>query len=143
MFGQCLTKSKICPTKQKTHQTICQTGKTRDKMKCRTRLCFYPTINGRCPTKLLILSNKYLFNKSFLINKLQYPKYTFFQKHFYRKTLQIYNSKWFIFTPSSANKQKHWIQNNLIFSIWEQFLIPLEKAGMTLSFMIFWNTSTD
>ena len=52
-----------------------------------SRLCFCPTINWRCPTKLLILSNKYVSNKPFLINKLQYPKSSFLQKHVYRKIL--------------------------------------------------------
>ena len=45
----------------------------------------------------------------------------------------------FVFTSSSANKQqqqqqkKHCIQNNLIFSTCEQFLIPLKEVGMKLS----------
>ena len=92
--------------KRKTHLTFYSTGKTGGKMKCPTRLCFCPTINWRCRTKLLIVSNKYLLNKSFLINKLRYPKYCFLQKHLYRKTLQKYNSKSFVLTSSSANKKK-------------------------------------
>ena len=136
-------KKQNLPNQTKNTPDNLSDGKNSRQNEVSNKIMLLSNHNWRCPTKLLILSNKYLFNKSFLINKLQYPKYTFFQKYFYRKTLQIYNSKWFIFTPSSANKQKHWIQNNLIFSIWEQFLIPLEKARMTLSFMIFWNTSTD
>ena len=105
-IGQCPSKIKICPTKRKTHRAFCPTRKTRSKIKCPTRLCFCPTISWRCPTNLLILSNRYLSNKSFLINKLQYPKYSFLQKHLYRKTLQKYNYKSFVFTSSSANKKK-------------------------------------
>ena len=41
------------------------------------------------------------------------------------------NSKSFVFTSSYANKQK--IEYKIIFSIREQFLIPLKKAGMKLS----------
>ena len=63
-------------------------------------------LNWRCPIKLLIFSNKYLSNKSFLISKLQYPRYSFLQKHLYRKTLQNYNSKSLIFTSSSPPRLK-------------------------------------
>ena len=76
-------------------------GKTWGKIKYSTRLCFCPVIDWRCLTKLLILSNKYLSNKFFLMNKLQYPKYSFLKEH-----LQKYNSKSFVFTSSSANKKK-------------------------------------
>ena len=102
---------KNCPTKWKTYRTFCPTGKIRGKIKCPTRLCLCSIINWRYPTKRSILSNKYLCNKSFLINKLQYPKYSFLQKPLYRITLQKYNSKSFVFTSSPANKQtkKHWI----------------------------------
>ena len=62
------------------------------------------------------------------MNKLQYPKYSFLKEH-----LQKYNSKSFVFTSSSANKKKHWIQNILIFSICEQFLIALKETGMKVS----------
>ena len=96
-------------------------------------MCFCPIINWRCPTKLLTLSNKHLSNKSFLIRKLEYSKYSFLQKHLYQKISQKYMSKSFVFTSSSAKKKKHWIQNNLIFSIREQFLIPLKEAGIKLS----------
>ena len=48
-------------------------------------------------------------------------------------------SKEFVFTSSSPNKKKkHWIQNDLIFSICEQFLIPLKEAEMKLSISDFW-----
>ena len=43
---------------------ILSDGKTWSKIKCPTRVCFCPTINWRYPTKLLILSDKYLSNKS-------------------------------------------------------------------------------
>ena len=43
-------------------------------------------------------------------------------------------SKEFVFTSSSPNKKKkHWMQNDLIFSICEQFLIPLKEAEMKWS----------
>ena len=46
---------------------------------------------------------------------------------------EIY-SKDFVFMSSSPNKKKnHWIQNDLIFSICEQFLIPLKEAEMKWS----------
>ena len=74
---------------------------------------------------------QYFSNKSFLINKLQYSKYRFLQKHLYRKTLQKYNSESFVFTSSPANKQKKKsTEYKIIFSISEQFLLPLKEAGM-------------
>ena len=132
-IGQCPTKIKICPAKRKIHRTFCPTRKTRGKIKYPTRLCLYPTINWRYPTKLLILCNKYLSNKSFQINKLQYPKYSFYRKLIMKGFKEIY-SKEFVFTSSSPKKKKnHWIQNDLIFSICEQFLIPLKEAEMKWS----------
>ena len=119
-------------TKNISDITFCPTGKAQGKIKYPIRLCVCPTMNWRCPIKLLIFSNKYLSNKSFLINKLQYPKYSFLQKHLYQKTLQKYNSKSFVFMSSSANKKEHWIQNNF-FCICEHFMIPLKEAGMKLS----------
>ena len=68
---QCPTKTKNCPTKWKTHRTFSPTGKNQDKIICPTRLCFCQTINWRYLTILLLKENK-----SFLINKLQYSKYT-------------------------------------------------------------------
>ena len=140
-IGQCQTKIKNCPAKWKTYRTFCLTGKIRVKIKCVTRLCFCSTINWRYPTKLLILSNKYLWNKSFLINKLQYLKYCFLQKPLYQKTLQKYNSKSFIFMSSPANKQTNKQTKTLNFKIvfWavknEQFMIPSKEAGMKVSIL--------
>ena len=66
------------------------------------------------------------------MNKLRYSKYSFLQKHLYRKTLRKYNSKSFDLRHHLKTKRTL-IQNNLIFSICEQFLIPLKEAGMKLS----------
>ena len=117
-IGECPTKNKICTTKRKTHWIFCPTGKTRGKIRCPTTLCFCPTTNWRWLAKLLILSNKHLSSKSFLVNKLKYLVYSFLKKQLYRRTLQKYNSKSSVFMSSSANKKKHWIWDNLVF-MWE------------------------
>ena len=113
-------------------RTFCPIGKTQGKIACSTRLCFCPTINWRCPTKLLILSYKDLSNKSFLINKLQYTNYSFFtETHIKRLYRNITLSCSFL--HHHLQTKIHWLQNNLIFSICEQFLIPLKEAGMKLT----------
>ena len=105
------------------------------------QIMFLLTINWRYPTKLLILFNIYLCNKSFLTNKLRYPKYSFLQKPLYQKTLQKYNSKSFIFMSSPANKQTNKQTKTLNFKIvfWavknEQFMIPSKEAGMKVSIL--------
>ena len=106
-----------------------------------TRLCFCSTISWRYLKRLLILSNKYLCNKSFLINKLQYQKYSLLQKPLYWKALQKYNSKSFIFTSSPANKQTHKQKKTLhlkmIFWVAKngQFMILWKEAGMKVSIL--------
>ena len=90
----------------------------------------------KMPTKLLILYNKYLFNKSFLINKFQYPRYSFFSETEESKRLYrpITLSRSFLRHYLQTNKQKN-IKYKiiLIFSICEKFLIPLKEAGLKLS----------
>ena len=116
-------------------RTFCLMGKISGKIKCPTRLCFCSTINWRYLTKLLILSSKYLCNKSFLISKLQYPKYSFFQTPLHWKTLQKYNSESFVFTFIQTNKKT--LNFKIIF--WavknEQFMIPSKEAGMKVSIL--------
>ena len=142
-IGQCQTKIKNCPAKWKTYRTFCLTGKIWVKIKCATRLCFCSAINWRYPTKFLILSNKYFWNKSFLINKLQYLKYCFLQKPFYQKTLQKYNSKSFIFMSSPANKQTNKQTKTLNFKVvfWAVKMSRLwfhqKKLGWKYLFLIF------
>ena len=89
--------------KQKTQQTFCPTGKIWGKIKCSTRLCFCPTINWKCPIKLLIL---------FLINKLQYSKYRFLHKHLYyieRNYRNVTLSHSFLCHHLQTNRKKQWM----------------------------------